>query len=201
MTIKLEANLKLIECFTLTKMLNGQEWMKVMIEPNDATVKDGSTGGGNFTVILPNHVGTTYYSNGDNTTLKAFLADTNTSSIVTRLFGSYGTTNVENGEELIEWAYSNNRELIFEARQSGEISKKELRLVFDELMGVGEFEDPNVACKDLTTETNEILNRMFGEDFWWSSISPEKPCEAYKYQYKMIAAFQQFLKGQMNEKV
>jgi hypothetical protein len=201
MTNKIEAKTQLIECITLTKMLNGQEWLKAIIEPNDESFKYGSTGGGRITIILPDCVGTAFYSNGDNTTLKQFLAETYPESLINRLFGSISSKEpVETGEELIEWAYQNCRSQIFEARRSEEVSKKELRSVYIDLLDVC-FENPELACKDLSEETNAILNKIFGEDFWWSSSPPEKDNETYKYQLQMIKEFQQYLKGQINEKL
>ncbi|MGQ1209693.1 hypothetical protein ACT4YP_20225 (plasmid) [Acinetobacter baumannii] len=200
MSKTLEVKTQLVECITLTKMFNGEEWMKAIIEPNDASVQYGSTGGGQITVILPNHVGTTYYSNGDNTTLKQFLAETTPESLIHRLFGTFSSKErVETGEELIEWASQNCLSLIFEARRSEAVSKKELRSAYIDLLEVC-FEDPELACKDLSEETNSTLNKIFGEDFWWSSNPPEKDNETYKYQLQMIKEFQQYLKGQINEK-
>ncbi|HGW3984076.1 hypothetical protein ACRS5A_18680 [Acinetobacter baumannii] len=200
MSKTLEVKTQLVECITLTKMFNGQEWMKAIIEPNDASFKYGSTGGGQITIILPHHVGTTYYSHGDNTTLKQFLAETYPESLIHRLFGGISSKEpVETGEEFIEWVYQNCLSLIFEARRSKEVSKKELRSVYTELLEVC-FENPELAYKDLSKETNEILDRIFGEDFWWSSNRPEKENETYKYQLQMIKEFQQYLKGQINEK-
>lgn len=200
MTNKIEAKTQLIECITLTKMLNGHEWMKAIIEPNDETVQGGSTGGGRLTIILPDRFGSVYYSHGDNTTLKQFLAETYPENLVNRLFGSSSKEPVETGAELIEWAYQNYRSQIFKARQTNQVSKRELRNTYIELLLEG-FDDPELACKDLSQETNETLNKIFGVDFWWSSNPPVKDNEAYKYQLRMIKGFQQYLKGQINEKL
>ncbi|MBJ9425146.1 hypothetical protein I5551_14035 [Acinetobacter seifertii] len=174
--------------------------MKAIIEPNDESFEYGSTGGGQITIILPHHVGTTFYSNGDNTTLKQFIAETYPESLIHRLFGSSSSKEpVETGEELIEWASKNCLFLIFEARRSETISKKELRSAYIDLLEVC-FENPELACNDLSEETNETLNKIFGENFWWSSNRPEKDNQTYKYQLQMIKEFQQYLKGQINEK-
>lgn len=152
-------------------------WAIIYIDLNDTY----SAGGGRITVILDDdNFGSAFFSHVGQPTFKSFIAQCDADYLIRKLFYKISRwIPVEDGNELIEAVYRENKDEIKELRSEGIISKTALRELFDELKDC-EFEGMNHLWDWLDETNRNTIARIIGSDWCWDSV-PSKLNSKYEY--------------------
>lgn len=158
------------------------DWALTYVDPNNSY----SAGGGRLTVVLSSYTGSAFFSHVSQSTFKEFVAQCHAEYLVRKLFPKVEKwTDVEDGEELIEYIANNKLSELKEGRSNGEISKKDLRNFYIHLKAI-EFESISNLFDQLTFKDRVIMCELFGEDWIWEN-KPSKLNAVYTYLETMLA--------------
>lgn len=171
----------MIEKITLSKICKyNDDWMTVYLDPNNLY----SAGGGRITVITNDYVGSAFFSHVGQSTFKEFIAQCDSDYLNRKLFKVERWIPVENGEEFIEYISRNRIDAVKEQRQSGAVTKAELRSLYDELQS-SEFTNTSHLFDILSINGRKTLEKIFG-DSWWYELQPSKLNQKYIYLDSML---------------
>lgn len=170
-----------MERITLTKIgPYNDDWAIIYLDPSDVY----SPGGGRITVITSDYVGSTFFSHVGQPTFKEFIAQCDSHYLIKKLFKFDKWIPVESGKEFIEYLARERMSDIKEYRSTGEVTKKELRTLYEELQGC-EFTSTSHLYDILGQDKINTLNTLLGDDWWWDS-NPSKLNRAYTYLDSML---------------
>lgn len=151
-------------------------WALVYVDLNPAY----SAGGGRLTVITDDFAGSAFFSHVAQPTFNQFIAQCDEYYLTKKLFPRVlKTVPVQNGEEFFEWIAAGHLHYLKEARRSGEVSKKELRLAYEEIED--KIFNGSAHLYDLLSgDSLNVLSNLFGDDWWWDK-NPSLPSVHYEY--------------------
>ena len=179
-------NSEKIEVAVLTGLGPYQEdWARVYLEKNDTY----SAGGGRLTVnIADEHVGSYFFSHGNNDNFKAFVGNCNASYLIGKLFKTDYTVDMESGEEIIQFVFNHDelKAQIKEQRATGELTKKQLRDLYDNFAAC-ECGGPGRVSEDMIQAEFDVACKVLGYDWWWDGMFA-KPNPIYERQKYVMEA-------------
>lgn len=164
-----------LEKIVLTKIGPYQDHFAIIyLDPNSTY----SPGGGRITMVLDDFAGSAFFSHVGQRTFKEFIAQCDEYYLVGKLFPKVlETVPVQSGEEFFEWVASNCLDDLKQARQSGGISKEELRSAYDDIEDKN-FNGAAHLYDLLSGDSLAVLSNFLGEDWWWDR-NPSLPSLHY----------------------
>ncbi|WPE80226.1 hypothetical protein SB581_12210 [Acinetobacter baumannii] len=157
------------------------DWAIAYADPNDTY----SAGGGRLTVVMSDYVGSAFFSHVSQPSFKKFIAQCDAGYLLNKLFPkTVRWIAVEDGEELIQAIWRERADEIKELRSSGEISKKELRELYEDLKSC-EFSSISHLYDLLDQKQLETISSILSDDWWWDGV-PSKVNHVYEYLKSML---------------
>lgn len=170
-----------MEKITLTSIGSyNDDWAIIYLDPSSAY----SSGGGRFTIVTNDYAGSAFFSHVGQPTFKKFIAQSDSHYLIKKLFKFDKWIPVESGEEFIEYLARERMNDVKEHRSTGEVTKNELRALYEELQGC-EFTSTSHLYDILCQDKINTLNTILGDDWWWDS-NPSKLNKSYAYLDSML---------------
>ncbi|GAA5003490.1 hypothetical protein GCM10023206_07310 [Acinetobacter puyangensis] len=177
-----------MEKFSLKNIGKYQDdWALVYLDP-DNTYSDC---GGRITVILGDYVGTAFFGHCGTKTFKEFIAQTNPSYLINKMFNGHNSIDedvfIESGDEILKRIYI-KKDVIKELREYRDerVSKDALRSLYNALFDQ-EFNHLEGLYRHLDSGEQNTLDALYGEEWsWGDSLKKSNPC--YEYVESMIQA-------------
>ncbi len=157
------------------------DWAIVYADPNSTY----SAGGGRLTVVMSDYVGSAFFSHVSQPSFINFIAQCDASYLLNKLFPkTVRWIEVEDGDELIQSIWRERKEELKDLRISGEISKQELRELYDELKAC-DFSSISHLYDLLDQRQLKTISSILSDDWWWDGV-PSKVNHVYEYLESML---------------
>lgn len=172
----------MIEKLTLTKIGPYKDhWAIVYADPNNTY----SAGGGRLTVVMGDYVGSAFFSHVSQPSFDQFIAQCDAGYLIKKLFPkTVRWIAVENGEELLQAIWREQKDEIKELRSSGEISKIDLRELYEKLKAC-EFSSISHLYDLLDQKELKNISTILSDDWWWDGV-PSKINQVYEFLELML---------------
>lgn len=174
---------KQAEVLVMTNLTEHENHARVYFEPSNRY----SEGGGTLTIALPdrNLIGQHFFSHVGQASFKEFIAQSNAPYLIGKLFkGFCSTTVVQDSDELFNWVWREGLHELKEARNSGEVSKNELRKLYEDLEG-NSFDSLGHLVDLMSQESFSTMEKIYGGDWYWDR-SIHKPNDEYLWIKSII---------------
>lgn len=179
------------EVLVMTNLTKHENYVRVYFEPSNRY----SEGGGTLTIALPDHdlIGQHFFSHVGNSTFKEFIAQSNSSYLIGELFkGIKSTLDIQDSNELFDWVGREGLYALKKARHSGEVSKAELRELYDDL-GDRSFDRLSHLLYLMSQKSSETMIKIYGDD-WYCDTHMCKPNHEYIWLKSVVDAVLKQLK-------
>lgn len=158
-----------------------ENWAIVYADPNNTY----SVGGGRLTVVMDDYVGSAFFSHVSQPSFNQFIAQCDAGYLIKKLFPkTVRWIAVEDGEELLQAIWREHKDEVKELRSSGEISKKDLRELYEELKA-REFSSISHLYDLLDKKQLKTISSILSDDWWWDSV-PSKINQVYEFLESMF---------------
>lgn len=174
---------KQAEVLVMTNLTEHESYARIYFEPSNRY----SVGGGTLTISLPDRdlIGQHFFSHVEKTSFKEFIAQCKAPYLIGKLFrGFCSTTVVQDSDELFDWVWREGLHELKAARNSGKVSKKELRKLYEDLEDKS-FDSLGHLVDLMSLESFSTMEKIYGGDWHWDR-SIHKPNDEYLWIKSVI---------------